>query len=168
MAKCATLLKEIVYCNPHMRCGEVFLYFICYYVLYLLTREFKINGGWHMVKLERCPFCGNLAAYSRIVGEGFSVVCRNRGCMAIAIHKTATERDDMALMWNRRGKDRFVSRGAAKACPFCGGRALVSPLSDGGVSFYCLSCGMMVSFAQSHSVTQSTLAWNRRDTLPSL
>ncbi len=115
-----------------------------------------------MTKLERCPFCGNLAAYSRIPGEGFSVVCRNRGCMAVAMHTKAKEREEMAAAWNRRGRDRFVSPGAARACPFCGGRALAHELPGGGLSFHCTSCHMMVSFAQGNTVTQSVVAWNRR------
>ncbi len=131
-------------------------------IRYTINRIIKVDGVLYVIKLERCPFCGNLAGYSRMPGDGFSVVCRNRACAAVALHKNAMDRDGLALLWNRRGRDRFVSRGAARACPFCGGRALVMPLSDGGVSFHCTSCGMMVSFAQSTNVTQSTLAWNRR------
>ena len=53
-----------------------------------------------MIKLERCPFCGSLAGYSRVPGQGFSVVCR--GCGAIAMHELTQERDDVARAWNLR------------------------------------------------------------------
>ncbi len=115
-----------------------------------------------MVKLERCPFCGSLSAYSRMVGEGFSVVCRNRACMAVALHAKAKERDAVGALWNRRGQDRFVSPHAARACPFCGGHAKAMVLTDGAVTMHCTSCGMMVSFVNSQSVTDSVRAWNRR------
>ena len=107
-----------------------------------------------MIKLERCPFCGSLAGYSRVPGQGFSVVCR--GCGAIAMHELTQERDDVARAWNLRAPQ-AAPGGGVRPCPFCGSAVVVA-----GSFLRCPHCGMMISFAQSGSQAESLELWNRR------
>ncbi len=118
-------------------------------------------GG--MVTLKRCPFCGSLAGYSRVPGQGFSVICR--GCAAIAMHEKARERDMMGQAWNRRAPLGQPASGLAP-CPFCGGGMPNAGFTVGdGTIIRCGHCGMMVTFANSASSAESLALWNRRSGL---
>ncbi len=110
-----------------------------------------------IIKLQRCPFCGSLAGYSKIPQQGFTVVCR--GCGAIAMHEWAAGRDEIARSWNQRTTRVAFSSSAIKPCPFCGGQI---PQGARGPIIRCPSCGMMVSFALGDSVGQAAELWNRR------
>ncbi len=111
-----------------------------------------------MVKLMRCPFCGCLAGYSRVPQQGFSLLCRC--CGAIAMHEEARERDALGLAWNRRAHP-AVGAGPLAPCPFCGGQVPPSAAGAGGI-IRCPSCGMMIAFAGSASAAESRVLWNRR------
>ncbi|MDL2253990.1 Lar family restriction alleviation protein [Ruminococcaceae bacterium OttesenSCG-928-I18] len=113
-----------------------------------------------IIKLERCPFCGSLAGYSKVPQQGFTVVCRS--CGAIAMHDEYMGRDDIAKEWNRRVKKVAFSNSRIRPCPFCGTQIPSGGFSGGGSIICCPGCGMMVSFAGSHSIHTTITLWNDR------
>ncbi len=114
-----------------------------------------------MVSLKNCPFCGGKAVYSRIPGDGFSVLCT--ACGALAVRQQATDRDVLGAGWNMREvRHNFQQRDNVKPCPFCASRISIGKMPDDNSILQCGRCGMIVSFATSNDLSTTIQRWNRR------
>lgn len=111
-----------------------------------------------MATLKPCPFCGGNASFSRIPGQGFSLLCQR--CGAMAMLNSNTGRDALEDAWNRRTA-RFSS-GAVKPCPFCGSSAALGKMPHDPSILLCTNCNMMVSFVKSNTTPTSLNYWNQR------
>lgn len=118
-----------------------------------------------MAHLKPCPFCGGEAKFSRIPGEGFSVVCSN--CGAIAIREKSKDRDSLGNAWNlRQVRHNFSVTDQLKPCPFCASRLSLGKMPSNGSILACSKCGMMVSFIDSGDLKTTVARWNRRTAEP--
>ena len=114
-----------------------------------------------MIQLGSCPFCGGQAAYSRIPGQGFSILCKD--CGALAVHGKYKERDQLGTAWNQRQtRHNFNDTGKVKPCPFCASRAGVGKLAGSETVLACERCGLMVSFLGGDDLNSTISLWNRR------
>lgn len=114
-----------------------------------------------MVTLDSCPFCGGKATYSRIPGEGFSVICGE--CGAIAVREKDVGRDELGKSWNLRTvRHNFSKSDNVKPCPFCASRISLGKMPDNNSILKCGKCGMMVSFFDSDSLQNTVARWNKR------
>lgn len=111
-----------------------------------------------MNEAKSCPFCGGEAVFSRVPGQGFSLLCQ--GCGAIAMLRGSQSKAALAAAWNRRTA-RFSS-GGVKPCPFCGSNAALAKMPGDDSILCCQNCGMMISFVRSKTAAQSLSAWSRR------
>ena len=112
-----------------------------------------------IVKLKRCPCCGNPAKLDHIEledDEYIIVRCpncglRTRGCET---HEDATD------AWNARKVGLF--RGRIKYCPFCGGKAEIEYCGDAPDIYVvqCVKCGAMTS--GSTDTAKLLKRWNAR------
>lgn len=114
-----------------------------------------------MVMLNPCPFCGGKAVYSRIPGEGFSILCQS--CGAIGVREKHISRDALGKTWNlRMVRHNFSVQDKVKPCPFCASRISLGKMPDNSSILKCAKCGMMVSFIDSRSLNDTVAKWNRR------
>lgn len=114
-----------------------------------------------MVTLSPCPFCGGQPGYSRVPGQGFSILCN--GCGALAVHAKLPGRDELGAAWNRREqRHNFNVKSRVKPCPFCSSRAGIKKMAHNDSILLCERCGMMVSFALADGLDATVAAWNRR------
>ena len=121
----------------------------------------NIPEGYSVVALKACPFCGGAAVYSRVPGQGFSIICR--GCGALALHRGTTSKDVLGAQWNRREvRHNFNIASKIKACPFCSSRTGIKKMQNNSSILVCERCGMMVSFAGADDLNGTINLWNRR------
>lgn len=114
-----------------------------------------------MVKLNPCPFCGGKAGYSRIPGEGFSILCTS--CGAIAVRERGVSQDTLGNTWNTRTvRHNFSQQDNVKPCPFCASRISLGKMPGNSSILKCGKCGMMVSFFDSITLQDTANKWNRR------
>ena len=114
-----------------------------------------------MVALNNCPFCSGPAVYSRVPGQGFSIICR--GCGALALYGGSASKDALGTQWNRRVvRHNFNFSNKIKPCPFCASRTGIKKMQNNSSILVCERCGMMVSFAGSDDLNGTIGLWNRR------
>lgn len=114
-----------------------------------------------MIQLNPCPFCGAKASFSRIPGQGLSILCS--GCGAIAAKKADTSSQALADAWNARTvRHNFSRQSNVAPCPFCASRLDVGKMPDNASILKCMQCGMYVTFIESDDLHDTVVRWNRR------